>query len=237
VKTQCSHADQEHEIHSESANESSSKLKRFCRYYNYYVSNKINLSQVHISSFFICNILISFNCLDFIFTIVLLHDDERSANLFVAWHSAGAFALAWVVILLLQLSFFRTHCQCLQNPVQWLGFWKTYNYVAVHPVCAIYFLFWSDCKMKSISIYSDSGNSQIMYCWIVCTCLGCWWYLWSGLLRCLAASFFVVAGPLLAGAVVNLGTWACLVHYSKCLFFLKETLLLKPEHWSLQSWG
>jgi hypothetical protein len=30
--------------------------------------------------------------------------------------------------------------------------------------------------------------------------------LWSGLLRCLAASFFVVAGPLLAGAVVNLGT-------------------------------
>ncbi len=87
----------------------------------------------------------------------------------------------------------------------------------------------------------------------VCTCLGCWWYLilgmavfffliylsslWSGLLRCLAASFFVVAGPLLAGAVVNLGTWACLVHYSKCWFFLKETLLLKPEHWSLQSWG
>jgi hypothetical protein len=54
---------------------------------------------------------------------------------------------------------------------------------------------------------------------------------------CLAASFFVVAGPLLAGAVVNLGTWACLVHYSKCWFFLKETLLLKPEHWSLQSWG
>lgn len=74
-----------------------------------YVSNKINLSQVRISSCFICNILMSFNCLDFIFTIVLLHDDERSTNLFVAWHSAGAFALAWVLILLLQLSFFRTH--------------------------------------------------------------------------------------------------------------------------------
>jgi hypothetical protein len=126
-----------------------------------YVSNKINLSQVHISSFFICNILMSFNCLDFIFTIVPLHNDERSTNLFFAWRSAGAFALAWVVILLLQLSFFRTHCQCLQNVVQWLGFWKTYNHIAVHPVCAIYFFFWSDCKMKSISIYSDSGNSQL----------------------------------------------------------------------------